>query len=162
MEEEDLVPRPVNVLPRGARNLMTLGGIKRLLAELRRLIEQEGPALNALRLGDSETRKLRQILNRRIASLRESLRTAEEVGEPADVDRVAFGATVTVRDASKNESTYSLVGVDEADPRLNRVSWTAPIAKALWHARVGQRVPFTFPGGWTELEVMEITYNSEA
>jgi transcription elongation factor GreB len=131
-----------------------------MLAELRQLIEQEGPALNALRLEDLETRRLRQILNRRIAHLQESLRTAEEPGEPADVDCVAFGATVRVRDALRVESTYCLVGVDEADPSLDKVSWTAPIAKALWHARVGQRVPFKFPSGETELEIMEIAYPS--
>jgi transcription elongation factor GreB len=140
---------------------MTAGGIKRLLAELRQLMEQEGPALNALRLDDSETRRLRQVLNRRIAYLQESLRTAEEMGEPAHVDRVAFGATVKVRDSLMNESTYCLVGVDEADPRLNRVSWTAPIARALWHARVGQRVPFKFPTGQTELEIMGIAYSPQ-
>ncbi len=162
LEEEAVIPRPVPALPLGARNYLTAGGIKRLLAELRRLIEQEGPALATLPQDDSETKRLRQILNRRIAYLQESLRTAEEVGVPVNEEHVSFGATVTVRDSQKRESTYCIVGVDEADPEQNRVSWMAPIAKALWQARVGQRVPFKFPSGHTEMEIMAIVYDPEA
>jgi transcription elongation factor GreB len=160
LEEEAVIPQPVSVLPSGARNYMTARGIDGLRAELTRLVEREGPALATLPRDDSDAKRLRQILGRRVDYLRESLRTAETPVPPAGEDRVEFGATVTVRDPQKTESTYHLVGVDEADPGQNRISWLAPLAKALWHSRVGQRVPFKFPSGRSELEIVAIAYNA--
>lgn len=139
---------------------MTAHGVERLGAELTRLVEREGPALAARAQDDPDTKRLRQILSRRVDHLRESLRTAETPVQPADRDRVEFGSTVTVRDSQNTESTYHLVGVDEADAGKNRISWLAPIAKALWHSRVGQRVPFILPSGRTELEIMAIAYET--
>jgi transcription elongation factor GreB len=160
LEEEAVIPQPVPVLPFGARNYVTTQGIDRLRAELTELVEREGPSLAALPQDDSDTKRLRQILGRRIEYLRGSLRTAETPPRPSGDNRVEFGATVTVRDPQENESTYQLVGVDEADPGQNRISWLAPLAKALWHGRVGQRVPFKFPSGRTELEIVAIAYEA--
>jgi transcription elongation factor GreB len=160
LEEEEVIPRPMSLLPSGTRNYMTALGIESLGAELTRLIEREGPALAALPQDDRDTKRLRQVLNRRIDYLRDSLRTAVTPLRPADGDRVEFGSTVTVRDAQESVSTYHLVGVDEADAAKNRISWLAPIAKALWHSRVGQRVPFILPSGRTELEIVAIAYEA--
>jgi transcription elongation GreA/GreB family factor len=38
------------------------------------------------------------------------------------------------------------------------VSWQSPIARALLNARLEERVPFKFPAGETELEVVRISY----
>ena len=162
LEEEAVIPRPVPLLPFGARNYVTARGIGALRAELTRLVEREGPALASLPQEDPDTKRLRQILARRIDYLRESLRTAETPARPAGADRVDFGATVTVRDTQNIESTYHLVGVDEADPGQNRVSWLSPIARALWHSRVGERVPFTFPSGRTDLEIVALAYEADS
>ena len=67
-----------------------------------------------------------------------------------------FGSTVTVRDSHGEESTYRLVGVDETDPARNEISWRSPIATALLNAQRGQKVPFRFPSGATELEIVKI------
>ena len=158
LEEEEVIPRPVPLLPSGAKNYVTAQGIDLLRAELTRLIEREGPSLATLPQEDPDTKRLRQILGRRVDYLRESLRTAETPVRPAGEDRVEFGSTVTVRDPDKTESTYHLVGVDEADPGQNRISWLAPIARALWHARVGERVPFLLPSGPSKLEIVAIAY----
>jgi transcription elongation factor GreB len=160
LEQQAVIPIPVSLLPRGAKNYVTLQGMNWMRAELKRLVEQEGPSLAALPQEEADTKRLRQILSRRIEYLQESLRTAETPARPAGEDRVEFGSTVTVRDPQKVESTYQLVGVDEADADMNRISWLAPIAKALWHARVGERVPFKRPSGRTELEVVAIAYEA--
>ncbi len=154
------MPRPVSLLPPGARNYLTAGGARRLREELSRLVEVERPALAALPADDPETKRRREILDRRVDYLQESLRTADIQTNPPDAGRVNFGATVTVRDAPGKDSTYRLVGVDETDPDQNWISWLAPIAKALWNARVGQKVPFKFPSGRTELEIVRIDYES--
>ena len=64
----------------------------------------------------------------------------------------------TNRDAAGEESTYRIVGVDEADVDRDWVSWVSPIARALLNARLGQRVRFRFPAGEDELEVVRIEY----
>jgi len=160
LEEEAVVPRPVSLLPPGTRNYLTAVGAQRLRGELSRLVEVERPALADLPADDPETKQRREIMDRRVDYLQESLRTADVQTSPPDAGRVNFGATVTVRDSQGKESTYRLVGVDETHPDQNWISWLAPIAKALWNARVGQKVPFKFPSGRTELEIVRIVYET--
>jgi transcription elongation factor GreB len=53
----------------------------------------------------------------------------------SDRDRVFFGATVAYVGAFEGERTVTIVGVDEADMRMGKISLTAPIATALIKAR---------------------------
>jgi transcription elongation factor GreB len=86
-----------------------------------------------------------------------SLATAEVIAPSGPgPEQVHFGSTVTVRDGRGVESVYRIVGVDEADFERNEVSWLSPIARALMNAKVGQKVPFKFPSGATELEIVKI------
>jgi len=53
-------------------------------------------------------------------------------------DQIFFGATVTYARASDDaEVTITIVGVDEAEAEAGRISWVAPVARALLGARVG-------------------------
>jgi transcription elongation factor GreB len=160
---EVLVPRPVSVLPPGARNYLTPAGAGRLRAELARLADEERPGLLAAARETgpkaAEAQERLQFVEQRIAHLEQSLRTAEiSPPPPPPHDVVRFGATVAVRDVRGQEMTYRIVGVDEADHARDEVSWLAPIARALLNARRGQRVPFQFPAGRTELEITDIRY----
>ena len=56
------------------------------------------------------------------------------------------------------ESTYSIVGVDEAEPARGLVSWVSPLARALLKARAGDAVSLFVPGGVEVLEVIEVIY----
>lgn len=60
-------------------------------------------------------------------------------------DRVAFGATVTLRDDDDRELTYRIVGVHEADPRAGLISFLSPVARALTGASIGD--PVRLPTG---------------
>ena len=74
-------------------------------------------------------------------------------------EQVFFGATVTVEDLDSGEAqTWQIVGVDEADASVGKVSWIAPLARALLKARIGDIVRFASPAGLRELEVVEIEY----
>ena len=75
-------------------------------------------------------------------------------------DRVAFGATVRVVDAGGNESSYRIVGEDEADAERGDVSWISPLAQALLGARVGDEVLWRRPLGDTRIEVLAIRYDA--
>lgn len=162
-DETPVAPRPVALLPAGARNYLTAGGARRLREELSRLTETERPALLATATGTglaaTDAKEELQRVEQRVAQLEQCLATAEVAAvPPRPHDVVRFGATVSVRDSRGAETRYRIVGVEEADFSRDEVSWISPIARALLNARLGARVPFRFPTGVAELEIAAITY----
>lgn len=158
MTEEPVLPALVSPLPPGAKNYLTPGGAERLRAELARLHDVERPRLAGAAATDAEVKRELAQLDQHIRYLRQSLSTAEIVEPTGEMPvQVKFGSTVTVRDRQGRESVYRIVGVDEADFERNEVSWLSPIARALMNARPGQHVPFKFPTGATELEIVRIS-----
>lgn len=149
-------PAPAALLPPGTKNLLTARGAARLRDALTALVEHERPRL-ADRSDDPEAKRELRSLDQRIRQLEQSLRTAEIVPPAPVADGVIrFGHTVTVRDRAGAESTYQLVGVDEADVAAGRVSWMSPLARALLNARVGGRVSFQAPSGLQSLEIVSL------
>ena len=163
-EPEDSLagPRASASLPPGTKNYMTPAGAGRLRDELERLEQVERPALADVSDEGGEARQHRRKLNQRIAELEQILQSAEVVPPPVGaeaLERVVFGATVTVREVrTGEESRYQIVGVDEVDLGGDRVSLRAPIARALINARRGERVRFQFPAGEEELEIVAVEY----
>ncbi|MEW6312499.1 MAG: transcription elongation factor GreB [Pseudomonadota bacterium] len=159
-------------LPQGAKNYITPAGYVRLKSEAMHLLDVERPqvvrtvtwaASNGDRSENADyiygKRRLREI-DRRIRFLTKRLDLAEVV-DPAtrgECDQVFFGATVTYCDSKGEEHTISIVGVDEIDTARGRVSWVAPVARALLKAREGDMVMLKTPAGVEELEVLEIRY----
>ena len=73
--------------------------------------------------------------------------------------RVVFGATVEVMDLdSEEESTYQIVGEDEADIKAGMISVTSPLARALIGKSQGDELSFQAPGGVREFEILEVRY----
>ncbi|MBP6506651.1 MAG: GreA/GreB family elongation factor [Opitutaceae bacterium] len=156
--DEPVLPRPVSLLPPGAKNYLTAGGAQQLRSELTRLMEDVRPPLLA-RPDDKEAKRELQILDQRLLYLQESLRTAEIIPPaPPPHQVVRFGATVTVREPGGAQSVYRIVGVDETDFERGWVSWLSPLARALLNAQLGQRVSFKTPRGLSELEIIGIGY----
>lgn len=158
-------------LPAGTKNYITPAGYARLKAELDQLLDRERPdivkviawaASNGDRSENADyqygKRRLREI-DRRIRYLTGRLERAEVIDPAArDVDQVFFGATVTYADSSGSERTIAIVGADEVDPARGRVSWLAPVARALMKARAGDTVTVRSPGGAEDLEVIAVRY----
>jgi transcription elongation GreA/GreB family factor len=71
---------------------------------------------------------------------------------------VAFGLAVTVADKDGHETTYEIVGEDEADAPRHRIAPNSPLARALIGAQVGDLVTWKRPSGSTELEVIRIAH----
>ena len=166
-EEEGGAPLPV-----GTKNYMTPAGHARLQAEFIHLVKVERPEVVgivswAAGNGDrSENgdyiygkKRLREI-DRRLRFLTKRLDNALVVDPTAqeNSDCVYFGATVSVMDQNGDEFTYSIVGLDEADPGRGRISWVSPLALALLRARLGDSVRFQAPGGLRELEIVRVKY----
>ncbi len=73
--------------------------------------------------------------------------------------KVIFGSVVTLCNiGSGDEITYQLVGVDEADIKLNKISFSSPIGRAVIAKQVGDCVMVETPGGMVEYEIVEVSY----
>ena len=55
--------------------------------------------------------------------------------------------------------TYAIVGEDEADAKIGRISITSPVARALMNKEVGDEVSVKVPKGMKEFEVLEIRFD---
>ena len=157
-----------------AERYITPEGLARIRAEYDELFGVERPKIVetvswAASLGDrSENadylygkRRLREI-DRRLGYLARIMKAAKVV-DPAKQqarDQVRFGATVEVADEDDNRRTLTLVGDDEADASAGRIGWSAPLARALIGARVGDERIAHLPSGEKSYEIVEITYPS--
>lgn len=153
---------------------ITPAGAQKLKEELKRLKEVERPAVmraieEARALGDiSDSGDFRAAKERqgfvegRVREL-ESKVSRLQVIDPAKLNgtRAAFGAKVTVADAnSGEESTYRLVGEDEADAKEGTISITSPLARALVGHEEGDTVTVTTPRGAREMEIVAIRFGA--
>ena len=155
---------------------ITPEGLARIRAEYDDLFGVERPKIVetvswAASLGDrSENadyiygkRRLREI-DRRLGYLAKVMKQAKVVDPAAQPtrDQVRFGATVELADEDDNRRKLTLVGDDEADASAGRIGWSAPLARALLGARVGDERIVRLPAGEKSYEVMEIRYPERA
>ena len=151
---------------------ITPSGLARLRAEYEQLFGTERPKLVeviswAAGNGDrSENgdyiygrKRLREI-DRRLSWLAKVMKQAKVVDPAAQVERdvVRFGATVELADETDARRTLTLVGEDESDADARRISWAAPIARALVGARVGDERIVSLPTGEKSYEIIAISY----
>ena len=151
---------------------ITPEGFARIRAEYDQLFSVERPKLVetvswAASLGDrSENadyiygkRRLREI-DRRLSHLARVMKAAKIVNPATQEarDQVRFGATVEIADEDDNRRTLTIVGDDEADASAGRIGWSAPLARALIGARVGDERIVRLPLGEKSYEVMAIRY----
>jgi transcription elongation factor GreB len=71
---------------------------------------------------------------------------------------VRFGAAIRVRHESGKESTYRIVGVDEADAAAGLLAFSSPLARALLGKRAGDVALVRTPRGNEELELLQVRY----
>lgn len=73
--------------------------------------------------------------------------------------KVIFGSTVVVLDENtEKETTYTIVGEDEADIKAGLISYTSPIARALIAKSEGDEIEFQAPDGLKTFEVLKVSY----
>ncbi len=73
--------------------------------------------------------------------------------------RVIFGVTVEIENLDTEERrSYKIVGDDEADFKLNKISLNSPIARGLIGKRAGDEVKIQTPSGEVEYEVVQVSY----
>lgn len=153
-------------------NLITPQGLSALKARYDHLLGKERPEVVAIvswAAGNGDRsengdylygRKRMREIDRELAHLARRMKAARVV-DPAqapDRDRAWFGATVTIADEDDDERTLTLVGDDEQDPSTGKIGWSAPIARALRGAAVGDTRTVRLPAGEKEWEVLAISY----
>ena len=87
---------------------------------------------------------------------------AAQVIDVQDIEqngRVVFGVTVTIENLETDEQkTYKIVGDDEADFKINKISVNSPIARGLLGKHEGDEVKIITPQGEVEYEVVKVAY----
>ena len=73
--------------------------------------------------------------------------------------KVVFGATVTIVDEdSGDETTYQIVGEDEADLKLGKISVLSPISRALIGKDTGDVASVNSPSGVKDYEIIKVEH----
>lgn len=151
---------------------LTKESYEALQEELKRLIRVERPKViqdiaEARAHGDlSENAEYDAAKNRqgfiegRIMELNGKLARAYVVDlSNMKADKVVFGSTVTLYDTSSEEEiSYRIVGEDEADIKLGKISCTSPVGKALIGHKLDDSVKVKVPSGTKEYEIIDIKY----
>ncbi len=73
-------------------------------------------------------------------------------------DKVVFGATVTLLDEDDKTIRYQLVGQQEADAKVGRISYNSPLGRALIGRQAGEDVEVTTPSGDRYYEIAKIEF----
>ena len=151
---------------------MTGPGFEKLKEELRWRQQEERPRIieaiaEARSHGDlSENAeyhaaKEAQSLNEGRVTELEDLVARAEVIDVAKLngETIKFGATVVLVDEDTDEEkTYQIVGDQEADVKLGRISISSPIARALIGKEMGDSIEVNAPGGARGYEILEVRW----
>jgi transcription elongation factor GreB len=105
-------------------------------------------------------RKRLRELDRRLSHLSRIMKAAKVVDPSTQSarDQVRFGAVVELADQDDTRRILTIVGDDEADAGASRIGWSAPLARALIGARVGDERIVRLPSGEKSYEVLRIDY----
>ncbi|MFA5954502.1 MAG: transcription elongation factor GreA [Patescibacteria group bacterium] len=154
----------------GSQAVLTEKGRKKAEEELSLLINNKRPEVSekirtAKEMGDiSENAeyaaaKEEQSFNEaRILELQNLLKTAEIVTNTGSGKNstVSVGGTVVVRDNGGKERRFTIVGVNEANPKEGKVTNESPVGQALIGQKKGDTVQVETPNGIKSLTILEI------
>ena len=154
-------------------NPMTKEGEYLLRDELKRLKNEDRPRIidaiaTAREFGDLKenaeyhaAKEQQGLAEARIKDIETKLSNSQVIDilqiDPSD--KVIFGTTVTVINSDSDQSAqYKIVGEDEADTKLGKISFAAPLAKQMIGKFEGDIIKVETPGGSTEYEIEKVEY----
>jgi len=151
---------------------LTVKGAELLRAELHELKTVQRPAIitaiaEARSHGDlsenaeyAAAKERQSFIEGRIAEVESKISNAQII-DPSTMDtdgRCVFGATVDLEEVGGGAVTYQIVGDDEADIKLGKISISSPIARALIGKYAGDIAEVQAPSGMREYEIVDIRY----
>lgn len=146
--------------------VLTPEGLKKLTAELAELKARRKAVINRIQtakeFGDlsenaeyDDARNEQSFVEGRIQELDEMIKRAKIVNKQQGGGKIGLGSRVAVEcDGEKEE--YELVGANESDPSMGKISVESPIGKSLLGAAKGETVVVSTPGGKMEYKVISI------
>ena len=152
---------------------MTVEGEKALREELEQLKKVERPKIvaaiaEAREHGDLKenaeyhaAREQQGFCEGRIQEIEAKLSNSQviDVASIPESGKVIFGVTVDLIDFDTDaKTTYKIVGEDEANIKMNKISVTSPIARALIGKEVGDVLSVKVPGGEKEFEIEAVRH----
>ena len=152
---------------------MTVQGAQRLRDELHELKTVKRPAIieaiaEAREHGDLKenaeyhaAREQQGMVEARIRDIEGRMQNAViiDVTTIPHTGKVIFGTTVEIANVETDESvTYQIVGEDEADFKLGKISVGSPLARALIAKEEGDVVAVKTPGGVIEYEIVKVSH----
>jgi len=152
---------------------MTKQGAEALEAELKHLKSVLRPQITqaiaeARELGDLKenaeyhaAREQQGMVEARVRDIEGRLGNAQiiDVTSIPPTGKVIFGTTVEIVNVDTDESvTYQIVGDDEADIKIGKISVSSPIARALIGKEVGDVAVVKTPAGVVEYEIVEVSH----
>ena len=152
---------------------MTVGGAEALRIELDRLKNVDRPRITAAIAearahGDLKenaeyhaAREQQSFAEGRIKDIEAKLSNVQiiDISKMTNNGKVIFGTTVDIETANPGElKTYQIVGEDEANIKLGKISSGSPIARGLIGKEEGDSVVITTPSGQLEYEISEVRY----
>jgi len=107
-------------------------------------------------------RKRMREIDRELAHLARRMKNLRVVDprQQTEHEKVFFGAAVELADEDDARMTVTIVGDDEQDASAGRIGWSAPLARALRGAAVGDLRIVRLPSGEKEWEIVSIEYPS--
>lgn len=152
---------------------MTVIGVKALESELSKLKDVERPRIvndiaTAREHGDLKenseyhaAKEEQAFSEGRIQEIQSKLSRMQviDVAQLNQDGRCVFGTTISLMNlADDSEISYQIVGEDEADISLGKISCHSPIAKALLGNEEGDEVTVKAPKGDIVYEILEVQY----
>lgn len=152
---------------------MTVQGVEALREELNHLKMVERPKIvadiaEAREHGDLKenaeyhaAREQQGFCEGRIQEIEAKLSNVQiiDVTKMPNTGKVIFGTTVTILNCdSDEETTYHIVGEDEADIKNGKISIGSPIARGLIGKSIDDVVNIQTPAGTVEFEIIEVQY----
>ena len=148
---------------------LTAQGLEELKVELDNLINVKRPAniiaiKEARALGDlsenadyDSAKDEQAQIEGRIQKLEKMIENAVIIEETTK-DQVGIGSTVQIKYVDEDDEVdeYKIVGSQEADPFMSKISNESPIAQALLNKKVGDIVTVDSPNGSYQIEITEI------
>ena len=152
---------------------MTIAGAERLRAELNELKAVQRPKISkaiaqAREHGDLKenaeyhaAREQQSFCEGRITEIEAKLSESEiiDISKIEPTGKVIFGTTVTLFNLDTDESvSYQIVGEDEADVAVGKISVVSPIARAIMGKPGGEEVVIKVPAGEVQYEIEKIEH----
>ncbi len=116
------------------RNLVTTAGLRQIEAT----VDSLQAALSAARGAEDRAGIAR--IQRDLRYWSERQRTAELVPSLPATGKARFGSTVALAKLGETRVEYQIVGEDEANPAVGKISYVSPIARKLLGAAEGDAV----------------------